>query len=202
MSDSPMKTSVERRRGKWIARVVLAVSLGLGLATLNPHRTNAQFLDPPLGWDMWDPGVTERDIWQSDRMDQNLRWRLSRHTKFAEDGVPKAYRGARNPLPKTPEVLRAGGDLYAEECASCHDASGMGGGAAGLALYPSPALLAHLIRMPSRVDEYLIWAIADGGEPFATNMPAFKKQLSDEQIWQIITYMRAGFPMASEKTAK
>ncbi len=94
--------------------------------------------------------------------------------------------------------IGAGGELYAEKYASCHDASGMGGGDAGLALYPSPALLAHLVRMPSRVDEYLIWAIADGGEPLASNMPAFKDQLSEQQIWQVITYMRAGFPTINE----
>ena len=62
------------------------------------------------------------------------------------------------------------------------------------ALSPSPALLAHLIRMPDAVDEYLLWAISEGGEPFQTDMPAFKDELSREQIWQIISYMRAGFP--------
>jgi mono/diheme cytochrome c family protein len=66
--------------------------------------------------------------------------------------------------------------------------------ASDLALYPSPALLAHLIRMPDTVDEYLLWAISDGGKPFGTKMPAFKDALTEEQIWQIVTYMRAGFP--------
>ena len=55
-------------------------------------------------------------------------------------------------------------------------------------------LLAHLIRMPDAVDEYLLWAISDGGKPFGTKMPAFKDALTEEQIWQIVTYMRAGFP--------
>ena len=80
------------------------------------------------------------------------------------------------------------------EEASCHDASGMGHGDAGLALYPSPALLAHLLRMPQAVDEYLLWAISEGGESFGTAMPVFKDALGRERIWQIITYMRAGFP--------
>jgi mono/diheme cytochrome c family protein len=39
-----------------------------------------------------------------------------------------------------------------------------------------------------------MWAISDGGAPFGTKMPAFKHALDEEQIWQIITYMRAGFP--------
>jgi mono/diheme cytochrome c family protein len=127
-------------------------------------------------------------------MDRSLRWRLTRHETFIRDGVPAAYRGARNPMTGTPDTLRAGGALYAETCARCHDPAGTGHGDAGLALYPSPALLAHLLRMPQAVDEYLLWAISEGGEPFGTAMPTFKDTLAEEQIWQIITYMRAGFP--------
>jgi mono/diheme cytochrome c family protein len=123
---------------------------------------------------------------------------MTRHRAFMQDGVPAAYRGARNPMTKTPDTVREGHALYAENCASCHDASGMGHDDAGLALYPSPALLADLSRMPWAVDEYLLWAISEGGAPFATEMPAFGDTLTREQIWQIITYMRAGFPAISE----
>jgi mono/diheme cytochrome c family protein len=119
---------------------------------------------------------------------------MTRHQAFIKNGVPAAYRAARNPLAKTPDTIREGSVLYAENCASCHDASGLGRGEAGLALYPSPALLAHLIRMPDAVDAYLLWAISDGGKPFGTKMPAFKDTLTEDQIWRIITYMRAGFP--------
>jgi mono/diheme cytochrome c family protein len=42
--------------------------------------------------------------------------------------------------------------------------------------------------------DYLMWTIAEGGKPFDTDMPAFKNLLTAKQIWQIITYMRAGFP--------
>ena len=73
---------------------------------------------------------------------------------------------------------------------------------AGLTLYPSPALLSHLVRLPSRVDEYLLWTIAEGGGAFETDMPAFKDVLETEQIWQIITYMRAGFPAVGGKAEK
>ena len=189
MSRSPTAASM--------AALLAAFGLGLALAALHPGEAGAQLRDPPLGWDAWDPGWTRRDLWEPDRMDRSLRWRMTRHETFMRDGVPAAYRGARNPMTRTPDTLRAGGALYAENCASCHDASGMGHGDAGLALYPSPALLAHLLRMPQAVDEYLLWAVSDGGEPFGTAMPAFKDALAQEQIWQIITYMRAGFPAVS-----
>jgi mono/diheme cytochrome c family protein len=180
------------RTGSWVA--VAACGLGLALAALVAGRPQAQLAEPPLGWDMWDPGWTRRDTWQPERMDQSLRWRLTRHQAFLQEGVPAPYRGMGNPLPKTPETIRAGGTLYGERCAACHDPSGTGHGDAGLALYPSPALLADLIRMPRAIDEYLLWAISEGGARFGTRMPAFKDTLSEEQIWQIIAYMRAGFP--------
>jgi len=198
LSNTHTKKGEKNRKAKRLVSIGLTMGIVLGFSSLLPHRTSAQHLDPPVGWDLWDPGVTQRDVWESDRLDRNLSWRFTRHSTFIDEGVPKAHQGASNPLPKTPETIRAGGEFYAEKCASCHDVSGMGGGDAGLALYPSPALLAHLVRMPSRVDEYLIWAITDGGEPFASSMPAFKDDLSKQQIWQVITYMRAGFPMIDE----
>jgi mono/diheme cytochrome c family protein len=48
--------------------------------------------------------------------------------------------------------------------------------------------------MPEAVDPYLMWAVSEGGKSFGTRMPAFKDRLNEAQIWQIITYMRAGFP--------
>ena len=70
----------------------------------------------------------------------------------------------------------------------------MGNGDMGKALSPSPALLAYMITRPIAVDEYLVWSISEGGKQFASAMPAFKESLSREEIWQIIAYMRAGFP--------
>lgn len=134
--------------------------------------------------------------------DETLHWRKERHQIYIDQGVPKAYRDASNPLARIPSVLEAGHELYVENCASCHDAGGQGRGEAGLSLFPPPALLIHLIRLPSRVDEYLIWSIAEGGEPFASGMPAFKDTLDTEQIWQIVTYMRAGFPGIGGEASK
>jgi mono/diheme cytochrome c family protein len=182
-----------RRR---VAAVLAAGAIGLTMLAVEADGTRAQMQAPPFGWDMWNPGWTNPDVWRSERMDQNLRSRLTRHETFLRDGVPAAYRGAYNPLPKTPDAVGPGRRLYMAKCAGCHDASGMGHGDAGLALYPSPALLADLVRMPQAVDEYLVWAISDGGAPFGTKMPAFKNGLTRDQIWRIIAFMRAGFPDA------
>ena len=109
-------------------------------------------------------------------------------------GVPPEYRGQRNPLVMTPDVVREGGALYATQCDDCHGAQGMGDGEAAKSLNPSPALLAYMIQAPMSVDEYLLWSISEGGQQFETDMPAFKGTLSTEEIWKIIAFMRSGFP--------
>jgi len=35
--------------------------------------------------------------------------------------------------------------------------------------------------------------LSEGGKPFGTAMPAFGKQLSDKEIWQITHYINSGF---------
>ena len=165
-----------------------------GALLASTTQARAEHLEPPLGWDIWDPTWSSREIWKGGQETETMRWRVERHRAYIDEGVPEAYRNASNPLPRIPSVLEAGHQLYQQNCGSCHDKNGSGRGEAGLSLHPSPALLVHLVRLPTRVDEYLLWSIAEGGEDFASEMPAFKNALDRDQIWQIITYMRAGFP--------
>ena len=51
-----------------------------------------------------------------------------------------------------------------------------------------------MTQMPMSVDEYMFWSISDGGAAFGTAMPALKDALTKDEIWKIVTYMRAGFP--------
>jgi len=143
--------------------------------------------------DRWDPGRTERDNWGTGMMEP-LQHRMERHWTFMLSGVPSKYRGQYNPLSQTPEVILAGSEIYKKKCAVCHGALGLGNGVMANSLNPSPALLAYMIQTPMSVDEYLIWSISEGGKEFGTAMPAFKDTLSEKEIWEIVTYMRAGFP--------
>ncbi|WP_425511160.1 c-type cytochrome [sulfur-oxidizing endosymbiont of Gigantopelta aegis] len=40
------------------------------------------------------------------------------------------------------------------------------------------------------IPQYLNWTISEGGSPINSPMPAFKNQLNEQQIWQIISYLR------------
>ncbi len=121
-------------------------------------------------------------MWGSDQMGPGMNQRMEHHWTFMHQGIPTDYRGAGKPLSPDAKTINAGRTLYAENCASCHGASGMGGGEAGRSLNPSPALLAYMIQMPMAVDEYLLWTISSGGEAFVTDMPPFKDGLTTEEI--------------------
>lgn len=117
---------------------------------------------------------------------------MARRRYVMRNGIDPAYAGVANPLEPTGDVLESGKRLYENNCASCHGASGKGDGEAGQALNPKPTNIAAFSRMPMADDEYLYWTIAEGGTPLGTAMPAFKHALEEDEVWQIITYLRAG----------
>ena len=173
---------------------IAAISLA-AVSTLSPSIASAQQGQTPrCCWDMWDPGWTQRPMWDPGQMGQGQRHRMLRHWTFMQQGVPPEFRGEASTVAPTDVAIAEGATVYTENCASCHGPSGQGDGEAGRALNPSPALLAHMIRMPMAVDEYLLWTISEGGEALGTDMPAFKDVLTAEEIWKVIAFMRAGFP--------
>jgi mono/diheme cytochrome c family protein len=140
--------------------------------------------------------------WEMKNMSPEQRQRLARHSAFMNKDVPKAYLDAENDVGYTTRAILEGGDLYAANCAKCHGDTGLGNGAAAGDMAPSPALLAYLMDQPIAIDSYLLWTISEGGVAFGTKMPAFKNVLSKEQIWDIVAYLRAGFPAAGATPAE
>jgi hypothetical protein len=151
--------------------------------------------------DLWSQERIPDYSWDSIAATPNLNSRAKRHHEFMAGGIPLEYRSRWNPYPATTKFIREGGNLYKSHCAACHGAAGLGDGEAGRDLTPSPAFLEYMVKRPRAVDEYLLWTISEGGSQFSTQMPAFKDDLSDDQIWQIVVYMRSGFP-AVERSNK
>lgn len=128
------------------------------------------------------------------------RWmaNIARHQKVVMYGVPAPYSTVRDPLADTPEKLRRGAAVFDQHCASCHGWSGQGGGPEGFFLVPAPADLAWLAGAPKdRSQPYIYWSVAEGGKRFDSEMPAFKRILSEQDIWAVTAYLRAGMPHAS-----
>lgn len=80
----------------------------------------------------------------------------------------------------------AGKEVFTVNCESCHGATGVGDGAAGAALDPLPANLVTFV--PQVGDDYLFWRVNTGKE--GTSMVAWSPVLTEEQIWQVIAYIK------------
>jgi mono/diheme cytochrome c family protein len=102
----------------------------------------------------------------------------------ALDPVPADYAGATNPLGA--DAATAGAEVFATNCASCHGEKGYGDGPAGAALDPAPKNLVEVAALAG--DDYLHWRINTGKE--GTAMIAWKGVLTDDQIWQVVAYIR------------
>lgn len=177
-----------------ILALAVVASGGLALSQVDTSK--------PRNFDYWQPDWMVRELWGPGRMPRSMMVRLLRHTTYIQYGVPAEYVGATSTAGTSPAAVSEGRKAYEANCASCHGRDGMGGGNTGLAVSPSPALLAYMIKRPVSVDEYLLWAIADGGKQFDTEMPAFKDKLGRDDIWRIIAFMRAGFPDEAAPGAK
>ncbi len=98
--------------------------------------------------------------------------------------VPAEYAGKTNPL--VGAGTAEGAQVYQTNCEACHGPQGHGDGPAGVALEPAPKNLAELSKIAG--DDYLFWRISTGRQ--GTAMPPWKGVLSDEQIWQVISFIR------------
>jgi mono/diheme cytochrome c family protein len=180
---------------RW-SRAILAVFLCVATVLAGALAAVATTKDtPPFGkGDLWMPEWMMREPGGPGPMSPTMTARMLRHAEFLNFGVPKAYQNAKSPVTPDKQVIARGRALYLHNCAACHGPDGLGDGDAGQSLSPSPAVLAYMITRPIAVDRYLMWSVSEGGEQFHSEMPAFKDKLGQDEIWDIIAYMRAGFP--------
>jgi mono/diheme cytochrome c family protein len=102
----------------------------------------------------------------------------------ALDPVPAEYAGKTNPLGA--DAATEGAKVFKVNCETCHGPQGHGDGPAGQALDPKPKNLPELAAQAG--DDYLFWRVSEG-KP-GTSMVAWKGILTDEQIWQVVAFIR------------
>lgn len=84
------------------------------------------------------------------------------------------------------QALSQGQDLFVMLCASCHGEHGDGGGGAGQAFDPPPADFTT-DQVQQQSDGALFWKLSEGNPPA---MLSYKQMLSEDERWQIVTYLR------------
>ncbi|MEO5887640.1 MAG: c-type cytochrome [Anaerolineales bacterium] len=98
--------------------------------------------------------------------------------------VPAGFAGATNQFGA--DAAPEGAKIFSANCELCHGPQGHGDGIAGQSLEPSPKNLANLQETVG--DDFLFWRIHEG-KP-GTAMVAWNGILTDEQIWQIVSFIR------------
>jgi mono/diheme cytochrome c family protein len=104
--------------------------------------------------------------------------------------APAEFASKTNPLAGNADALAKGKEQFTALCQACHGEKGLGDGPAGAALTPKPGNLQTAAKEAS--DGYLYWRVSEGGsmDPFKSSMPAQKGTLKEEQIWQVISYLK------------
>ncbi len=148
------------------------------------------------------------DLFAGPGMHHGLRHRLHAHDLhhgegFMGEGVcpqvrataqaPEDIRQLANPLKDNLKNRTAGEALFNTDaqptaCKVCHGVTGNGLGMMAQGLNPPPRNFTCKETMAEVPDGQLFWIIKNGSP--GTGMPPYFRTLADQQIWQIILYLR------------
>ena len=158
---------------KVFAALVFAVALSVSSA----HSL-------PWSWDMWsqdsiqpyeEPVIFPRDSISTDGKKTRLEDR--ENVELIEKG----------PVPRSDESVARGKKVFKEQCAVCHGPGGLGDGIIikkGLGFYPvnltTPAI-------SQRSDGYIYAYIRYGGKVM---MPSYSENISEQDAWHVVNYVR------------
>jgi mono/diheme cytochrome c family protein len=104
--------------------------------------------------------------------------------------VPEAAKKVKNPIAPSADGIATAHAIYMDKCANCHGDKGEGDGPESGMYDPPPSDLADAKIMNGMTDGEIFYKIAEGRKP----MPSFKNQLSDEQRWMVVNFLRTLAP--------
>jgi mono/diheme cytochrome c family protein len=110
----------------------------------------------------------------------------------AQDATPAPWvapddaKKVKNPIPPTPETLAAAQQLFTDNCVLCHGEKGMGDGPGAKTIKVKPANFTDPKIQASETDGGLFWKMTNGRGP----MPSWKDDLTDQERWQLVGYIR------------
>lgn len=111
--------------------------------------------------------------------------------------IPDQDKTRPNPQANNPDAVKNIERVYQSRCQVCHGVDGKGQTATGSRMFPRAGDLTGA-RLQTRSDGSIFWII-ENGLPH-TGMPGWKDVLKEDEIWQLVEYVRAlpkGIPIAS-----
>jgi mono/diheme cytochrome c family protein len=101
--------------------------------------------------------------------------------------IPTGAAKEQNPIAETPEILQKGERLYRGKCQRCHGRDGRGDGPDADPEKPA-GNLTDRIRAAFNPDGVVFYKVWNGRS--SPKMPAFKSDISKEDVWTIVHYMK------------
>lgn len=99
--------------------------------------------------------------------------------------APDAAKCKKNPIPSTDASIAAGKIIYTKTCYDCHGKKGKGDGPKSADLPKNPQDFTK-DQFQKQSDGSIFWKVTEGRKP----MPSFKKDLTEDQCWEVINYVR------------
>jgi mono/diheme cytochrome c family protein len=95
----------------------------------------------------------------------------------------------KNPLASDAKVLAAGKAIFKDKCQKCHGPGGLGDGPDADPDHAADMDLTNPKRAARNDDGTVFYKVLNGRKK--PKMPAFKDELSEEQIWTVVTYVQS-----------
>jgi mono/diheme cytochrome c family protein len=102
--------------------------------------------------------------------------------------VPANAAEEKNPIAVTPQTLAAGRALFQKNCRRCHGPKGVGDGPDADPDHMADMDLTNPKRAANNPDGVIFHKVWNGRQD--PKMPAFKEELSREQVWTIVAYVQ------------
>lgn len=99
--------------------------------------------------------------------------------------VPAKFKTMKNPVDANDASIKTGTMLYNKNCASCHGKKGLGDGVKARTLETFPGDFSGEAYQSQSDGEHFYKTKFGRGE-----MPKYDKKIPDEDIWNIVNYMR------------
>jgi mono/diheme cytochrome c family protein len=117
--------------------------------------------------------------------DHHTKAVLALITQLRDRSIASRLDSIKPQLAPTPAMIKSGAEHYAALCVGCHLAPGVLKSDLRTGLYPHPPNLAQEDIQESR---RAFWIIKHGIKMSA--MPAWSKTLDDEEIWDVVAFVR------------
>jgi mono/diheme cytochrome c family protein len=93
----------------------------------------------------------------------------------------------QNPIAESPEIVQKGERVYRSRCQRCHGREGKGNGPDADPDKPA-GNLTDRVRAAFNPDGVVFYKVWNGRQ--SPKMPAFKTEMSKDEVWTVIHYMK------------